>query len=125
MALASSTMSWRRLSKREAAPEKVNATRSPISANTAASTAPSPAPNRAPYLASWRRRTRRPSSSSPSIPTKTPAANSIPAVAWFMSALAEVGAGQGREDDGRRLTAPARYARPAAGSAGDSFRMAW
>jgi hypothetical protein len=51
---ASWTISWRRASNREAAPEKANAISSPRSANTAPSTAPAPA--RAPSGSRARRR---------------------------------------------------------------------
>src|SRR6266481_8405655 len=46
--LASLTMSWRRASKRDIAPAKLNPRRSPSSANTAASIVPVPS-----YASSW------------------------------------------------------------------------
>jgi hypothetical protein len=75
IALTSSVMSLRRPSKREAAPEKLNAIISPSRPKTAPSTALTPvrAPSRS--IASLRAPSLRPISSMRSKPTKSPAMN--------------------------------------------------
>src|SRR6266487_1741981 len=90
MALASSTTSSRRASKRDAAPENVNASKRPMRPNTAPSMAPTPSPALSPCRIRWCCRRRRPSSRRMTIPTKSPAANSVPAAISLMGVWTEV-----------------------------------